>query len=130
MTFKPTQDWAEELCREITGNKRAPQELSIVAVEVPDELGYGPTMTLYFKFDERGRCISSQIIRGERPAKYMLSGRYEDLILILEGRLSPFAAVPLGKLHVMRGSLGELAEYMPLAMEIVEAARRISSRQQ
>jgi putative sterol carrier protein len=42
----------------------------------------------------------------------------------MEGNLSPFAAVPLGRLKVERGTLGELAEYMPLALEIVEAARR------
>ncbi|MGC9117434.1 MAG: SCP2 sterol-binding domain-containing protein [Thermoproteus sp.] len=117
--FRPTQDWLAEVCRSISAEK-APPELSIVATEVPWEpSGH---ITLYFRFED-GRCIEARLLQGKIISRYTLSARYEDLLGIMEGRLSPFAAVPLGKLKIEKGTLGELADYMPLALEIVEAAR-------
>lgn len=122
MRFLPTQEWASEVCKRLI-NIEAPQELSITATEAPQEVG--GEVTLLFRF-EAGRCVEAKLLRGRFYATYALSARYDDLLKILEGRLSPFAAVPLGKLKVERGSLGELAEYMPLALEIVEAARDVA----
>ncbi len=122
MSFLPTQEWAAEVCKRLI-NIKAPPELSITAIEAPQEVG--GEITLLFKF-EAGRCVEAKLLRGRLYASYALSARYDDLFKILEGRLSPFAAVPLGKLKIERGSLGELAEYMPLALEIVEVARDVA----
>ncbi len=119
LEFRPTQAWLTEVCRGISAEK-APPELSVVATDVPEEPG---DITLYFRF-EGGRCVEARLLQGRATSRYTLSARYEDLLKIMEGSLSPFAAVPLGRLKVERGTLGELAEYMPLALEIVEAARR------
>ncbi|MEL9991739.1 MAG: sterol carrier protein [Thermoproteus sp.] len=124
--FRPTQDWLEELCAKISGVNKAPPELSIIAVDPPRELD-GDGITLYFKFRDN-KCIEAKLIQGKFYTKYTLSAKYNDLLKMLEGTLYPFAAVPLGKLKVERGSLGELADYMPLAIEIVEAARDAARR--
>ena len=126
MRFLPTQRWIDEVCRGISGLNKAPPELSIIAVDAPQELG--GEITLYFKF-EANRCAEARLLHGRHDAQYVLSARYEDLLRIMEGRLSPFAAVPLGKLRVERGDLGQLADYMPLALEIVEVARRVARSQ-
>lgn len=125
MSFLPTQEWVADICKSLSGLAKAPPELSITATEAPRELG--GEITLLFKFDA-GKCVEAKLLRGRFYATYALSARYEDLLKILEGRLSPFAAVPLGKLKIERGNLSELAEYMPLALEVIEAARNAARR--
>jgi putative sterol carrier protein len=61
---------------------------------------------------------------GPQGGDFVLEGAYPDYLRIFEGKLPPFAAFALGGIRLIKGSLSNLADYMPLALEIVREARK------
>ena len=66
---------------------------------------------------------------GPQGSDFVLEGAYRDYLRIFEGKLPPFAAFALGKIRLIKGSLSNLADYVPLALEIArEAIEKWSNR--
>ena len=120
--FKPTQEWASELCRRLR-YEGAEGALVIFAVEAPPDVSPTGRVTLLLEFSG-GRCVRAVLSPGPQEGDYVLEGTYSDYLRIFEGKLPPFAAFALGKIRLVNGSLSRLADYMPLALEIVREARK------
>ncbi|MEM4510419.1 MAG: sterol carrier protein [Pyrobaculum sp.] len=121
LTFN--SEWAFELCKNISG-KETEGALVIKAVEVPRDVSSSGIYTLRLVFKD-GMCIESVVSKEDLDGDYVLEGRFEDFKKILEGSLPPFAAFALGKVRLRKGELSKLADYMPLALDIVKKAREL-----
>jgi Putative sterol carrier protein len=120
--FKPTQEWALELCRRLR-HEGAEGALVISAVEAPPDVSPTGRVALLLEFSG-GRCVRAVLSPGSQGGDFVLEGAYQDYLRIFEGKLPPFAAFALGKIRLIKGSLSKLADYMPLALEIVREARK------
>lgn len=121
--MKYDSQWASELCRKVSW-REAEGVLVVKALDVPRE--YSETGSLALRLVFRGGvCEAAEISSGELQGEYVLEGRFEDLEKVVSGSLSPFAAFALGKIRLVKGDLSRLADYMPLALEIVRKAREI-----
>jgi len=120
--FKPTQKWAAELCRGLY-HEGAEGVLVVSADEVSPNVSPTGLLTLLLEFRE-GRCVRAELSPEPQDGDYVLEGAYSDYLKIFEGKLPPFAAFALEKIRLVNGSVSKLADYMPLALEIVKAARK------
>ena len=120
--FQPTQKWAAELCRGLY-HEGAEGVLVVSAEKVLS--GVSPTglLTLLLECRE-GRCVGVELSPGPQHGDYVLEGVYSDYLKIFEGKLPPFAAFAPGKIRLVKGSVSKLADYVPLALEMVKAARK------
>lgn len=122
--FKPTQGWASGLCKNLQ-YEGAEGVLVIRAVNAPLEISKTGVLTLLLEF-VGGKCSRALLAEGDQNGDYIIEGNYDVFMKIFEGSLPAFAAFALGKIRLVKGSLSRLADYMPLALAIVEEARRVA----
>lgn len=120
--FRPTQNWADRLCRELSYNG-AEGVMVIKAVDAPPEISPSGILTLSLEF-RNGNCVRAVLAEADQDGDYVIEGSYDVFMKIFEGKLPAFAAFALGRLRLAKGPLSRLADYMPLALEIVNKARR------
>lgn len=119
--FIPTERWAAELCRKLFYNG-AEGDLAINAIEAPREVSPTGSLGLLLRFRE-GRCVEAFLVDRPLDGDYVIEGKYADFLKIFNGELPAFAAFALGRIRLVKGSLSKLADYMPLALLILKAAR-------
>jgi len=117
--FKPTQGWASGLCKNLQ-YEGAEGVFVIRAVNAPLEISKTGVLTLLLEF-VGGKCSRALLAEGDQNGDYIIV-----FMKIFEGSLPAFAAFALGKIRLVKGSLSRLADYMPLALAIVEEARRVA----
>jgi putative sterol carrier protein len=74
-----------------------------------------------------GKCREAYLAEDgiEREAAFMLSGIYEDYLLILNGELHPMQAMLTRKLKV-KGNMGLLMRNVPTVLDFVRCAQEIT----
>lgn len=122
--FIPTREWASSLCERV-GYDEAEGVLVIKAVDAPSEVSPTGLVTLLLEF-KNGRCVRSVLSHGDQDGDYVIEGPYSEFLKIFEGRTPAFAAFALGRIKLVKGPLSRLADYMPLALELVKAAREVA----
>lgn len=113
------------MCKKLS-YRGAEFDLAINATEAPPEASPTGRLGLLLRF-RGGRCVDAALGHEFADGDYVLEGKYADFLKILNGELPAFAAFVLGRIRLAKGSLSKLADYMPLALLIVEAARESSS---
>jgi putative sterol carrier protein len=114
--FQPTQKWAAELCRGLY-HEGAEGVLVVSVEEAPPDVSPTRLLTPLLEFRE-GRCVRAELSPEPQDGDYVLEGAYSDYLKIFEGKLPPSRR---GK---YAWSVSKLADYMPLALEMVKAARK------
>jgi Putative sterol carrier protein len=100
--FKPTLEWASELCRGLR-YEGAEGALVISAVEAPPAASPTGRVSLLLEFGG-GRCVRAALSPEPQEGDYVLEGAYLDYLKIFEGRLPPFAAFALGRIRLVKGT--------------------------
>ncbi|MEZ0318489.1 MAG: SCP2 sterol-binding domain-containing protein [Pyrobaculum sp.] len=119
--FVPTNEWASSLCERVSYDE-VEGVLVIKAVDAPFEVSPSGLVTLLLEF-KNGKCVRPVLSYDEQDGDYVIEGAYIEFLKILEGKMPAFAAFALGKIRLVKGPLSRLADYMPLALELVKTAR-------
>jgi len=135
----PSKEWAEEFCRKLNESKSYRDsakkwEGSILfsAVNLPDKIKelYGRDSVGFVLDLWHGECRGSKWFEdvSEAEADYILEAAYDDWIKVIEGKISPVAALVTKKIRVKKGSIATIMRFTLASINMVKVAQEVPTK--
>lgn len=127
-----TPEWADAFCSAINADAtyrdagagwRWPLALSLAATPergIPDDVAVELDL-------DAGTCRGARVVTGKSSCEYVLRGDWATWEAVVTGALDPVAAVTLGRLRLVQGSLTTLMMQTRAAKALLACAQQVET---
>ncbi len=130
-----SREWFEEFVRVLNSDeeyakaaKNWEDPLILVVTDLPKPVRehFGAERVVVWMDLYHGKCRSFEFLNApeEKPAPIIISGTYENMKKVAQGRLSPTMAVMTGQLRV-KGDVGKLLSNAAASSAFVNALKKV-----
>ncbi len=130
-----SREWFEEFVRVLNSDeeyakaaKNWEDPLILVVTDLPKPVRehFGAERVVVWMDLYHGKCRSFEFLNApeEKPAPIIISGTYENMKKVAQGRLSPTMAVMTGQLRV-KGDIGKLLSNAAASSAFVNALKKV-----
>ncbi len=130
-----SREWFEEFVRVLNSDeeyakaaKNWEDPLILVVTDLPKPVRehFGTERVVVWMDLYHGKCRSFEFLNApeEKPAPIIISGTYENMKKVAQGRLSPTMAVMTGQLRV-KGDVGKLLSNAAASSAFVNALKKV-----